>query len=125
MKRLFLASLMLVTAGTASARDWTADQNQLFITNCVSRSMSRPEIRAEWPAPLIAQVCDCIRQTFVPFISFEQFNNVFRDNATRERGQQGMYMIASACVTAVRAQNGMLLPQPRQQKPQTWGDLVE
>ena len=122
MKKLFLSALILAATTTSiQATGWTKQEKQTFVGNCVSRSMAQQEIRNTWPPHLIGQVCDCIKQTLEPFSTFDEFNSVFTDNTTRQRGQQSMYVVASACVTMVRQQNSM---QPAQQQ-NGWGDLIE
>ena len=113
MKKLFLSALILAATTTSiNATEWTNQEKQTFVGNCVSRSMSQQQIRNTWPAHLIGQVCDCIRQTLEPFSPFEQFNSVFTDNMTRQRGQQSMYVVATACVGFVRQQQAQRQTQP-------------
>lgn len=113
MKKIFLSALILATTTTPiEAIEWTTQEKQTFVGNCVSRSMAQQQIRSTWPAHLIGQVCDCIKQTLEPFSTFEQFNSVFTDNTTRERGQQSMYIVATACVGIVRQQQAQQQIKP-------------
>ena len=113
MKKIFLSALILATTTTPiKAIEWTTKEKQTFVGNCVSRSMAQQQIRNTWPAHLIGQVCDCIRQTLEAFSRFEQFNSVFTDNITRQRGQQSMYVVATACVGFVRQQQAQRQTQP-------------
>ena len=126
MKKTFFAAFMAVSLTTPLAAAWTPDQSSTFVNNCVSRSLAMSNIRSTWPPYLIGQVCDCIRQTVEPLSTFQNFNAIFNDNQTRERAQQSVYVVATACVGLVRQQQTERQLQPeREPGLNGWEGLVE
>lgn len=125
MKKRFFSALVAaaVVFSTPALAMWNPQQKQDFVRECVTRSLSQSKVQQQWPPYLIAQVCDCIAQTFTPFSDFAQFNSMFTDDQTNTQAQQSMYIVATGCVTLVRQQQStQQMPAP--QTPQGWDQLL-